>query len=323
MIALLLTTSLVLHGAGATFPEPAYRRWFAEYERTHSGVHFEYDAVGSGEGARRLAAGAVDFAASDPPLSDAQLAAERGVVHLPAFVGGVAVAYRLPGAQLRLTPRMLAAIFTGKVARWSDAALAPASAGPLPDLPIKVVTRADESGSTQVFTVFLSGLDAPFAGAVGAGKLVRWPVGAAMAGSDQLAAALAAAEGAIGYVELTHARAAGLQVAALQNAAGAFVEPTLRSLSRAAVGVKVPGDLRVSLVNPAGPEAYPLSTFTYLLYDPGRLPAPKLDALASFFKWALHEGQPLVEESGNARLPGLIVLQAESLLAQPLGARQR
>jgi phosphate transport system substrate-binding protein len=316
LTALLIAAALVLRGAGATFPEPVYRHWFAEYERRHPEVHFEYEGVGSGEGARRLADGAVDFAASDPPLSDEQLARQPGVVHVPAFVGCVAVAYQLPGVErLHFNPEVLAGIFEGKIARWTDPFLAAVNPGArLPDLPVTVVARADESGTTQLFTTFLSSLDAGFSREIGTGKLVRWPKAVSVAGSGELAKKIAATPGAIGYVELGHARDAALGIAALQNAAGVFIEPSSRSISRAAVGVRVPADFRVLILNPRGEEAYPIATFTFLLFDPHKLSPAKRAAWAGFLDWALHDGQNLVEKSGHAPLPGILVRQATQTL---------
>lgn len=307
-----------LLGAGATFPAPLYSKWLADFERGRSaGVKVVYQAVGSGAGVERFMNHEVDFGASDVAMTDDELtrAEEDGgpVLHIPTVIGAVSVAYFLPGKlpPLRMDGRLLGDIFLGRVRSWDDPAIAATNPGvTLPHLPITVVHRSDSSGTTANFTRFVSNHSPDFAARVGAGKSVRWPVGVAAKGSSGVAKSIHATKGAIGYVELTYALDQNLGYAAVQNASGRFVRPTPATMAAAAAGldlVSVINNFRVSLIDAAGPDPYPITSWTFILVRESQTDALKARTLANLLWFMTHEGQASATSLHYAPLPSFLI----------------
>jgi phosphate transport system substrate-binding protein len=300
---------VTLTGAGATFPMPIYSRWFATYGRTNP-VRVNYASVGSGAGIRQITQGTVDFGASDAPMTDAELARKPDILHVPTVLGSVAVSYNLPALRqpLRLDGPTLADIYLGTIRKWNDpriAALNPGAALPAAD--ILPVYRTDGSGTTFVFTDYLAAISPAWKQAVGAGKAVKWPTGLGAKGNEGVTGSVRQAEGAIGYVELAYATQNRLPVAALRNASGAFVQPSVESTSAAAAQldaqIQQHPDFRMSIVNAAGAQAYPLTSFTYLLVPSHMQDCGRARALAGLVRWALTEGGDMARELDYAPLP--------------------
>jgi phosphate transport system substrate-binding protein len=300
-----------LNGAGATFPEPLYLEWIGEFvTNVQPGVKVNYQGIGSGGGIQQLTQMTVDFGASDAPMKDEEIAAAEQasgakVLHIPTVFGAVAVAYNLPGVEgLKLDQATLANIFLGKITSWDDPALVALNPdAKLPSTAVGVVHRSDSSGTTSIFTGYLTTVSPEWSDSVGGGKDVRWPAGIGGQGNDGVAAVIQQQEGSIGYVELSYATEVGLTTASLRNQAGSFIAPSLASTSAAGAGVEYPADLRFSLSDSAAPEAYPIVGATWILaYDSMADPA-KAQALRAFLTWALNEGAPLAEDLGYAPLP--------------------
>ena len=305
---------LLLTGAGATFPYPLYARWFREFGKLRPEYHFNYQAIGSGGGVRQMLAGTVDFGATDVPLTDEE--ARTGLHHIPMVLGAIALVYSGVPDGLRLDAPTLADILLGKIRRWDDARLVALNPDmKLPAEPLVVVHRSDGSGSTLVLTDWLSSASPTFAREVGVGKSIRWPTGIGAKGNDAVTAVVSMTPHTIGYVELSYARQSRLPVAALRNVSGAWVRPTLAGIAAAASSVSVPADFRASLTAAPSPEAYPLSSFTYLIV-PRTLTADKGRALLDFLWWALHDGQELAPALDYAPLPSLLMPRVEALLRQ-------
>ncbi len=304
------STSVDLTGAGATFPAPIYSKWFADYA-TQTGVRINYQAIGSGGGIRQLSEGTVDFGASDSPMKDDEIAKAKGpVLHIPTVLGAVAITYNLPGvtAPLKLTGQVLADIFAGNLKKWNDAPIAALNAGvKLPATDILVVHRSDGSGTTFVFTDYLTAVSKSWAAGPGKGKEVPWPVGLGGKGSDGVAGQVKQTPGGIGYVELAYAKQNNLPSAEIQNAAGKFVAPSPAGATAAAAGVaaNLPAntDYRVSIVNAAGADAYPISSFTWILVYQNQADAVKSKKLTDFLRWALTEGEKQATSLDYAPLP--------------------
>lgn len=309
--------SLLVNGAGATFPAPLYTKWFARYHQLRPDLAFNYQAIGSGGGIQQITAGTVDFGASDAPMKDEQLAKRPDVVHVPTVLGAVVVTYHAPGVKaLKLTPELLAGVFLGKITRWNDPALARVNPGEqLPDAAIAVVHRSDGSGTTNGFTDYLSKVSPEWKQQVGTGTSVRWPVGLGGKGNDGVAALVKQTPGAIGYVELAYATQNKLALAALRNRDGNFVAPSLASTSAAAAGVTMPADYRVSITDAPGKDAWPIASFTYLLVRKDQADARKGEALVRFLWWATHDGQQDAPALDYAPLPRAVVLMVEKTLA--------
>lgn len=309
--------ALLVNGAGATFPYPLYSKWFSEYNKSHPDLQFNYQSIGSGGGIKQIAERTVDFGATDAPMTDAELAKAPGVLHLPTVLGAVAVVYNLAGvpAGLKLPGDVLADVFLGRVTRWSDPRIAAANPGAkLPDGPIAVVHRSDGSGTTAVFTDYLAKVSPDWKAKVGAGKSVKWPAGLGGKGNEGVTGLVKSTPGAIGYVELAYATQNKLPTAALRNADGAFVQPSIASTTAAAAGAQVPADFRVSITNAKGKDAYPIAAFTYLLVYKEQADAQKGRALANFLWWAIHDGQKLAAPLDYAPLPAPVVKQVEAAL---------
>jgi len=305
------TISLV--GAGASFPYPLYSKWFSEYAKVDPGVQISYQSIGSGGGIQQLKARTVDFGASDAPLSDEEAGDMPGsVLHIPTVAGAVAVAYNLPGRErpLRLDGATLVAIYSGQAKRWNDPEIAVLNPGEsLPDLPIVVVHRSDGSGTSYLFTSYLTAVSRDWAGKVGAGKSVNWPAGVGAKGNEGVTGIVKQTPGAIGYLELAYAEQNKLACAHLRNRAGAFIAPTVASTAAAAAGAAeaMEQDVRVSLVDPPGFDAYPIAGFTYLLVYQKQGDRSKAEALTRFLMWAVGDGQQHAEPLHYAPLPEAVV----------------
>jgi phosphate transport system substrate-binding protein len=304
-------TAQDLTGAGATFPYPIYSKWFSDYA-TKTGVKINYQSIGSGGGIKQLSERTVDFGASDAPMSDAELAAAKGgpIQHIPTVLGAVVVTYNLPEIKqpLRLDGPVLAGIFLGQITKWSDARIASLNAGvKLPATDILVVHRSDPSGTSYVFTDYLTSASPAWAAKPGKGKEVQWPVGLGGKGNEGVAGQVKQVPGSIGYIELAYARQNRLAYAAMKNASGEFTLPTIASVTAAAAGAvsKLPvnTDYRVSIVNAAGKGAYPISSFTWLLVYAKPSDATKGKQLTAFIKWALTEGEKSAAALDYAPIP--------------------
>jgi phosphate transport system substrate-binding protein len=296
--------SLLINGAGATFPNPLYSKWFSEYNKLYPDIRFNYQAIGSGGGIQQFTVGTVDFGASDAPMNDEQIAKVSDVIHIPTVMGAVVVTFNAPFDSLRLTPQVLADIFLGRIAKWNDAALAKVNPGvKLPDSAIVVVHRSDGSGTSFVFTDYLSKVSPEWKEKVGTSTSVKWPVGLGGKGNDGVTGLVKQTPGSIGYVELAYANQNKLPVAELQNKEGVFVKPTLASTSEAAAGVEIPADYRVSITNASGKNAWPMASFTYLLVHQDSKDKAKGQALVNFLWWATHAGQNTAEPLDYAPLP--------------------
>lgn len=306
-----------LTGAGATFPYPIYSKWFSDYA-TKTGVRINYQSIGSGGGIRQLSEGTVDFGASDAPMSDAELAKAKGgpIMHVPTVLGAVVVTYNLPSIRraLRLDGTTLADIFLGTITKWNDARIAALNPGiKLPATDILVVHRSDGSGTSYVFTDYLSSVSSTWAARPGKGKEVQWPVGLGGKGNEGVAGQVKQLPGAIGYVELAYAKQNKIAYADIRNAKGEFVTPSIATVTAAAAGAaaKLPAntDYRVSIVNAAGKGAYPISSFTWLLVYRQQKDAVKAKQLIDFMKWALTDGEKSAASLDYAPLPAAMSKQ--------------
>ena len=300
-----------LTGAGATFPNIIYQDWVLTYNQRNRGVQLNYQSIGSGGGIRQFSENTVDFGGSDAPMTDSAIAAVGGnVLHIPTVLGGLAIIYRLPGvsAPVKFTPQVLAEVFLGRLTTWNDPRIAAINPGvQLPRSDILVVHRSDGSGTTYVFTDYLSKVSAEWQRRVGRGTSVNWPVGLGGRGNEGVAATVAQTPGAVGYVELGYAEANTLQFGQVQNRAGHFVTPMVASVTAAAAGAMAEmdpaTDFRVSITNPAGADAYPIASFTWLLVRKEYPDATKAGALVPFIWWAITDGQAVAARLGYAPLP--------------------
>ncbi len=308
-----------LTGAGATFPFPLYSKWLDAYARD-TGVQINYQSIGSGGGIRQILARTVDFGASDGPMTDEMLrGAPAPILHIPTVAGAVAVAYNLAGVPsgLRLTPDVLAGIYLGKIAKWSDpriTALNPTLK--LPDAPVVVAHRADGSGTTNIFTDYLSKVSPEWKEKVGAGTSVNWPAGLGGKGNEGVTGLVKQNGGAVGYVELAYALQNRLTVAQVRNQAGRFVPPSLSATTAAmaAFATRIPADYRVLITNAPGRDSYPISGFTWILVYKEQADRTKGEALVKFLWWAVHEGQRYAPPLLYAPLPKALVARIEATL---------
>jgi len=300
-----------LNGAGATFPDIIYQDWMLTYNKAHPDIQLNYQSIGSGGGIRQFSDGTVDFGATDAPMKDSAIAAIGGnVLHIPTVLGGDVPTYNLPDVKvtLRFTPDVLADIFLGKITKWSDARLAAANPGvKLPDQDIVVVHRSDGSGTSFIWTDYLSKVSPEWEQKVGRGTSVNWPVGLGGKGNEGVTATVQQTPGAIGYVELGYAMANKLPAGIVQNKAGKFIAPSLESITAAAAGaMQAMGpstDFRVSITNPEGERAYPISSFTWFLLHKTYHDAAQTAALVKFVWWAETTGQARAASLGYAPLP--------------------
>jgi phosphate transport system substrate-binding protein len=308
--------SLLVTGAGATFPFPLYSKWFSDYNKLKPDRRFNYQSIGSGGGIKQITERTVDFGASDAPMTGEELSKAPGIQHIPTVLGAVVVTYQAPVADLRLTPETLAGLFLGEIKKWNDPRLAQDNPGAkLPDLAVAVVHRSDGSGTTAIFTDYLAKVSPAWKAKVGAGKSVKWPAGLGAKGNEGVTGLVKQTPGAIGYVELAYANQNKLSMASLKNHDGHFVRPSLDATSTAAAGVEMPADYRVSITDAKGKDAYPIASFTYLLVYRDQQDRAKGEALLHFLWWAVHDGQRTAPGLDYAPLPKAVVTMLEKTLA--------
>ena len=317
--------TLSINGAGATFPYPMYSKWFDEYHKQKPNLQINYQSIGSGGGIKQVTEGTVDFGATDGPMNDDQLKAYQdkhgsGILHFPTVLGAVVPTYNIPGvdAALKFTPEALAAIFLGKVTKWNDPLIAGPNKGVnLPASDIVVVHRADGSGTSYVWTDYLSKVSDEWKTKVGKGTSVNWPVGLGGKGNEGVTGTVKNTPNSIGYVELIYAQNNGISFGDVKNSAGVFVKASLAGVTDAAAGAakEMPDDFRVSITNATGKSAYPISSFTWLLIPAKFSDAAKRDALKGFVSWMLADGQNYAEALAYARLPKEVVAMEKKALA--------
>jgi phosphate transport system substrate-binding protein len=304
-------------GAGATFPEPIYSKWFSEYKKLHNNIQINYTANGSGAGITAVTTGTVDFAGSDAIMTDKQLADFKGkqggdVLAFPTVLGAVVLTYNVAGVSgdLKITPDALAGIYLGKITKWNDAALTKANPGVmLPAKDIVVVHRSDSSGTSFIFTDYLSKISPDWKTKVGGAAAVDWPTGLGGAKSEGVAGLVKQQANSIGYVELSFAIQNKMNYASMQNAAGKFIKPSLESVTAAAAASAktIPDDFRVSITNAPGADSYPLSSFTWLLIPAQIKDANEKQALTDFLAWMLKDGQAMAAPLTYSPLPKAVV----------------
>jgi phosphate transport system substrate-binding protein len=318
--------SLLINGAGATFPYPIYSKWFDVYHQKFPNFSFNYSSVGSGAGIKQVTEGTVDFGASDGPMNDDQLKAfeqKRGtkILHFPTVLGAVVPTYNVPGvtSALNFTPDALAGIYLGKITKWNDPAIAGPNKGvSLPGNDIVVVHRSDGSGTTYCFTDYLSKVSDEWKTKVGKSTSVNWPVGLGGKGNENVTGLVKQTPNAIGYVELIYAVQNNIPYGSVKNSSGAFIKADLTGVSAAAAGAakEMPDDFRVSITNAPGKAAYPISTFTWLLIPAKFQDTTKRDAIKGFLKWMLTDGQANCEQLSYAKLPKEVVQKELKALSQ-------
>jgi phosphate transport system substrate-binding protein len=329
ILALGMGTALAetnLNGAGATFPNPIYQKWFSEYHSAHPDVQINYQSIGSGGGIKQLQAQTVDFGASDGPMTDEQLSQTPfKVFHIPTVLGAVVPTYNLPGvsADLKFTSLILADIFLGKITKWNDSRIVNANPGvKLPDSEIVVVHRSDGSGTTYIFTDFLSKISPEWKSKVGKATSVNWPVGLGGKGNEGVAGMVKQTEGSIGYVELIYALQNKMPFGSVQNAAGEFVKASLDSTTAAAASIKaMPDDFRVSITNAPGKTAYPICSFTWLLVPAEWNDATKEKEFVNFLNWMVDQGQTLAQSLDYAPLPKNVAQKVKARIKE-IGAKK-
>jgi len=309
-----------LNGAGATFPYPMYSKWFNEYHNLHPDIQINYQSIGSGGGIRQVMAGTVDFGASDGPMTDQQMAESKvKIIHLPTVLGAVVPAYNIPGVneELKFTPQLIADIYLGKISNWSDPAIAKVNPNvKFPNQSITVVHRSDGSGTTYIFTDYLSKVSQEWAGGPGKGTSVKWPVGMGGKGNEGVAGNIKMLPGSIGYVELIYALQNKINFGSVQNSSKTFVKASLESTTAAAAGVKMPPDFRVSITNPSGKDAYPIASFTWLLIPTHPTDKAKGKILKDFLFWMLDQGQTMTSALDYAPLPKDVVAKEKEAITK-------
>ena len=318
--------ALSLTGAGATFPYPIYSKWFDEFHKKNSDVEINYQSLGSGAGIRQVTEGTVDFGASDGPMNDDQLKAYQAkhgfaILHFPTVLGADVPTYNIPGvsAELNFTPDALAGIFLGRISKWNDPAIAGANKGVnLPGNDIVVIHRSDGSGTTYIWTDYLSKVSSDWKDKVGKGTSVSWPVGLGGKGNENVAGLVKQTPNSIGYVELIYAIQTKMPYGKVKNSSGDFIKADLTSVSAAASGAikTMPDDFRVSITNAPGKSAYPISSFTWLLIPSKFSDAAKRDALKGFVQWMLGDGQTYAESLAYAKLPPEVVAKEVKALSK-------
>jgi phosphate transport system substrate-binding protein len=323
--ALPLAGQTKLNGAGATFPNPIYSKWFSEYHKLHPEIEINYQSIGSGGGIRQLTEGTVDFGASDMPMTDPQLAEAQTkqktkILNLPTVLGAVVPAYNIPGVtgEVKFTPEALAGIFLGKIANWNDKAITSANPGVnFPDKAIIVIHRSEGSGTTFIWTDYLSKISADWKSQVGSNASVKWPVGLGGKGNEQVAGLIRQMQGAIGYVELIYAVQNNIAYGSVRNAAGVFLKASLEGVTAAAASApKMPPDFRVSITNAPGKDAYPISSFTWLLIPQQSKDSAKGKILADFLNWMVTDGQKMTNALSYASLPDNVAQKVKEAIKQ-------
>ena len=310
-----------LNGAGATFPYPMYSKWFSEYHNAHPEIQINYQSIGSGGGIRQVLAGTVDFGASDGPMTDEQLSQSKvKILHIPTVLGAVVPAYNVPGVtgEVKFTPEVIAGIFLGKITNWNDKAIAAANKDvKFPDQPIIVVHRSDGSGTTYIFTDYLSKISSEWANGPGKGTSIKWPVGLGGKGNEGVAGVVRQMQGALGYVELIYAVQNKIPYGSVKNASGSFVKASLESVTAAASSMKsMPADFRVSITNAPGKDAYPISSFTWLLIPSQSKDASKGKIIADFLNWMVDDGQKMTAALTYAPLPESVAQKVKAEIKQ-------
>jgi phosphate transport system substrate-binding protein len=309
-----------INAAGATFPEPIYQKWFQNFHKAHPDIQINYQALGSGAGIRQLTEGTVDFGASDMPMTDDQLSkvTKYKVLHFPTVLGGIVPTYNVPGApSMNFSGATLAGIYLGSIKKWNDPALKKDNpSANLPNEDITVVHRSDGSGTSFVFSDYLSKVSPEWKSKVGVNASVNWPVGLGGKGNEGVAGLVKQTPFSIGYVELIYAIQNKMPYGSVKNSSGAFIKADLGSVTAAAAGAvkNMPDDFRVSITDAAGKTAYPISSFTWLLIPSKFSDAGKRDALKGFVKWMLADGQNYAEALSYAKLPKEVVAKEEKAL---------
>jgi phosphate transport system substrate-binding protein len=325
VLALPSIAQTTLNGAGATFPYPMYSKWFSEYHKLHPEIQVNYQSIGSGGGIRQVTEGTVDFGASDMPMTDAQLKEAQDklktkILNLPTVLGAVVPAYNVPGVtgEVKFTPDALAGIFLGTITNWNDKAIASVNAGvKFPDQKIIVVHRSDGSGTTFIWTDYLSKVSSEWKNQVGSGTSVKWPVGLGGKGNEGVAGSVRQLPGTIGYVELIYAAQNKIPYGSVKNSSGEFVKGSLESVTAAAASApKMPADFRVSITNAPGKDAYPISSFTWLLIPAQSKDAAKGKILADFLDWMATQGQTMTSALSYAPLPESVVTKEKDAMKQ-------
>jgi len=315
---------LLINGAGATFPYPIYSKWFDVYHQKYTNIQFNYQSIGSGGGIKQVTEGTVDFGATDGPMNDEQLKAfqdKRGtaILHFPAVLGADVPTYNIPGvtAELIFTPEALAGIFLGKITKWNDPAIAGENKSVnLPAQDIVVVHRSDGSGTTYIWTDYLSKISEEWKSKVGKGTSVNWPVGLGGKGNEGVAGLVKQTPNAIGYVELIYAIQNNMPYGRVKNSSGAIIKADLASVTAAAGAAKdMPEDFRVSITNAPGKTAYPISSFTWLLVPAKFQDTAKREAIKGFLKWMLADGQGFAEQLSYAKLPKEVIEKEKKALS--------
>ena len=321
LLALPVVGQTTLTGAGATFPYPIYSKWFSEYHKSHPSVEINYQSIGSGGGIRQVTAATVDFGASDMPMTDKQLQeAKSKILNIPTVLGADVPAYNIPGVagEVKFTPEALAGIFLGKISKWNDKAITSANPGVnFPDKEIIVVHRSDGSGTTFIWTDYLSKVSPEWKNLVGADTSVKWPVGLGQKGNEGVAGSLRQMSGSIGYVELIYAVQNNIPYGSVRNSAGAFVKASLEGVTAAAASApKMPADFRVSITNAPGKDAYPISSFTWMLIPAQSKDAAKGKMLADFLNWMVTDGQKMTTALAYAPLPENVAAKVKDAIKQ-------
>jgi phosphate transport system substrate-binding protein len=321
LLAMPVLGQTTLNGAGATFPAPMYSKWFSEYHKAHSDVQVNYQPIGSGGGIRQVTSGTVDFGASDMPMTDKQLQDSKvKILNVPTVLGAVVPAYNIPGVsgEVKFTPEALAGIFLGKISKWNDKALVSANPGVnFPDKDIIVVHRSDGSGTSFIFTDYLSKVSPDWKNQVGADTSVKWPIGMGGKGNEGVSGLIRQLSGSIGYVELIYAVQNNIPYGSVRNSSGAFVKASLDGVTAAAASApKMPADFRVSITNAPGKDAYPISSFTWLLIPAQSKDAAKGKILADFLNWMVTDGQKMTSALSYAPLPDNVVAKVKEAIKQ-------
>jgi phosphate transport system substrate-binding protein len=320
-VALPVMGQTTLNGAGATFPNPIYSKWFSEYHKLHPDVQINYQPIGSGGGIRQVTAGTVDFGASDMPMKDQELKdAKVKILNIPTVLGAVVPAYNIPGVsgEVKFTPEALAGIFLGKITKWNDKAITSANPGVnFPDKDIIVVHRSDGSGTSFIWTDFLSKVSPEWKGQVGSDTSVKWPLGMGGLHNEGVAGLIRQLPGSIGYVELIYAVQNNIPYGSVRNSSGVFLKATLEGVTAAAASApKMPADFRVSITNAPGKDAYPISSFTWLLIPAQSKDAAKGKILADFLNWMVSDGQKMTSALSYAPLPDNVVAKVKEAIKQ-------
>ncbi len=321
LLALPVFGQTTLNAAGATFPYPIYSKWFSEYHKLHPDVQINYQSIGSGGGIRQVTAGTVDFGASDMPMTDKQLQeAKFKILNLPTVLGAVVPAYNIPGVtgEVKFTPDAIAGIFLGKISRWNDKAITSANPGiTFPDKEVIVVHRSDGSGTTFIWTDYLSKVSPEWKSSVGSDTSVKWPIGMGGKGNEGVAGMVRQLSGAIGYVELIYAIQNNIPYGSVRNAAGAFVKASLESVTAAAASApKMPADFRVSITNSPGKDAYPICSFTWLLIPAQSKSPANGKILTDFLNWMVTDGQKMTTALQYAPLPDNVATKEKEAIKQ-------